>query len=293
MRHAREYKAVLAGLMSILVAACSNPMSSDVAGSGASTSTSTSKNSPAVQDAGAMQYTGPLRCAPSPGMLDACSQKAAGDACSLSGKRDGGWTFPGSCRSTFDGTGLACVPTPPAPQSFLVDACSGKPSGVACAVTGPSGRSFEGVCITGRASSTLFCGRSHTPPAAVVDACSGKSAGDGCTRPEHRDGGTKPGICGNGPAGTGPLACRAATSPGVAACSGLEAGATCTLGFGHTKHGEDGAAGSCVVPAAGGAASCLVSCMDLFHRRHHGHGFGGHGPPWWNHRASDGGTASP
>src|SRR5450631_1742366 len=191
MWHARGCKVALAGLTSILVAGCSNPMGSNAAGSGAATSSSTNKNSTAAQDAGVSSTPGPLRCAPSPGMLADCSGKALGDACSLSGKRDGGWTLPGSCRDTLDGTALACVPTPHGPPSFLVDACSGKSSGVACTVTGPSGRSFGGMCITGRASSTLFCGRSHAPPDAVVDACSGKSAGDACTRPEHHDGGTK------------------------------------------------------------------------------------------------------
>lgn len=306
MRQVPGHTLALAGLAFLLVVGCNGPTGSGGAGSGASSS-STSKTASTALDAGAGQSTAPLRCAPSTGMLDACSGKAVGDACSLTGKRDGGWSFPGSCRATFDGTGVACVPDFPPPPSFLVDACSGKSSGTACAATGPAGHSFEGMCIAARASGTLFCGRSHTPPAAILDACSGKSAGDACTRPEHRDGGSKPGICRSGPAGAGPLACRPASSPGVVACAGQDAGATCTLGFGHKKHAEEGPSGSCVMPAAGGAASCVVSCEELFHHRHHhhrGHGFGGPGKwggtgdphfggPWWHHGASDGGAAAP
>jgi hypothetical protein len=293
----------LAGLASLLMLGCSNPMASDSAAGGASTTTaSATKNvsTPAAADGGGMTATGPLRCAPSTGMLDACSNKALGDGCSLSGKRDGGWSLSGSCRSTLDGTGLACVPTPPGPPPFLVNACSGQSSGVACKVTGPSGHTFEGSCVAARNTGTLFCGKPHTPPAAAVDACTGKSAGDGCERPEHHDGGSKPGICRTGPGGNGPLACRPASSPGALACAGLDAGATCTVDFGHKKHGGEGLSGSCVVPAGGGASTCLVACTDLIrHRFHHRHGEWGkggngpHGPPWWKHGGQDAGTAAP
>jgi hypothetical protein len=282
-------------LASLWVVGCNSPTGSNNAASGTA-STGTATNTTATQDAGGGWATGPLRCAPSEGMLDACSGKASGDACALSGKRDGGWSLPGSCRATFDGSGLACVPTPPGPPGFLVNACSGKASGGACTATGPSGRTLDGTCMTGRASSTLFCGRAHLPPAAVLDACSGKAVGDACSRPERRDGGSKPGVCRTGPAGA--LACRPAAFPGAEACAGLDAGTACTLGFGH-KHAEEGLSGSCVVPASGGAATCLVSCIDLFHKRHHHHGFGEGGPggpqggPWWMHRASDAGAPSP
>jgi hypothetical protein len=289
----------LAGLASMLVLGCSSSTGSNGAGNAAtSTPLSAAKNVSTGQDGGPAPSSGPLRCAPSPVMLDACFGKAVGDACSLTGRWDAGFSFPGSCRSTLDGTGVACVPNLPPPPSFLVDACSGKSSGAACAATGPAGHTFEGACKSAGGSGTLFCGKSHTPPAAVVEACSGKSAGDACLRPEHRDGGSKPGVCSAGRAGTEPLACRPASSPGVAACTGMDAGAVCTLGFGH--HGHEGPSGSCVVPAAGGPASCLVSCTELFrhhhHRPHDGPGsWGGRGGPhrpWWKH-ASDGGTAAP
>ncbi len=287
----------LAGLASSLVVGCSNSPGSNGAGSSAtSTTATTARNASTGQDGGTGQSAGALRCAPSAGMLDACSGKADGDACALSGKRDGGLSFPGSCRSTLDGTGVACVPNLPPPPGFLVNACSGKPSGATCAAAGPAGHRFEGSCIVARGSGTLFCGRSHAPPAAVVDACSGKSAGDACSRPEHRDGGSKPGVCSAGRAGAGPLACRPASSPGVAACAGVDAGATCTLGFGHHKHRDDGPSGSCVTPAAGGPATCLVSCMELFHRHRRHHHFGNSGSGggrWWTHGGSDAGAASP
>ena len=279
------------GLTSMVLVGCTSPMSSDGAANGA-TSTGTVANSAARQDGGAWMATlaGPLRCAPSAGMLDACSGKASGDTCALSGKRDGGWTLPGSCRSTLDGAGLACVPTPPGPPSFLVNACSGKATGGACTVTGPAGRTFDGTCRTERTNGTLFCGRAHSPPAAAVEACTGKAAGDACTRPERKDGGTKPGVCrDDGPSGE--LACRPASAFGTTACAGLDAGATCTLGFEH-RHGEEGLSGSCTMPAAGGAATCVVSCIDLFHRFHHHPGFGG-GGRWWKHGHSDAGSASP
>jgi hypothetical protein len=282
------------GLASLGLAGCSSPMSPNGTPNGATVTGAVANTTTTTQDAGWMAaVTGPLRCAPSPGMLDACSGKASGDGCALSGKRDGGWSLPGSCRSTFDGAGLACVPTPPGPPGFLANACSGKAAGGACTVTGPAGNTFDGTCRTGRANSTLFCGRAHSPPAAVVEACSGKAAGDACSRPERKDGGSKPGVCRNGPSGD--LACRPAEAFGTAACVGLDAGATCTLG-GH-RPGKEGLTGSCVVPAAGGAPSCVVSCVDLFQRFHHRHHrfggpFGG-GGPWWKQGHSDAGSAAP
>jgi hypothetical protein len=281
----------LVGLALVGVVGCSSPMNSNGAPNGATaTGPATSTGTP--RDAGAsLAAMGPLRCAPSEGMLDACSGKAGGDACALSGRRDGGWSLPGSCRSTLDGAGLACVPTPPGPPSFLVNACSGKASGGACTVTGPAGHTFDGTCRTGRANGTLFCGRANSPPAAVVEACSGMASGDACSRPDRKDGGTKPGVCRTGPSGA--LACRPTAAPGTTACAELDAGATCTLGFGH-RQGEEGLSGSCVMPASGGAATCVVSCVDLFHRFHHHHGFGGRfgsGGPWWKHR--DAGPTSP
>jgi hypothetical protein len=289
MRKTSGYALALVSLAAIGLLGCNNSTAPTAGGSAASTATATNTTTP--QDGGSSMATGPLRCAPSEGMLNACSGKATGDACALSGKRDGGFSLPGSCRTTLDGAGLACVPTPPGPPGFLVNACSGKAAGGACSATGPSGRTLAGTCRTERASTVVFCGR--TPPAASVDACAGLAAGDSCSRPEHRDGGSKPGVCRTGPSGA--LACGRATFPGVEACAGLDAGAACTLGFGR-KHEKDELTGSCVVPASGGAATCLAACTDVFrlrHRHHHGFGRGGGGGPWWKHGASDGGAPSP
>ena len=243
MRKTSGRTLAVVSLAAVVAVGCSSPMGSNGATGGAA-STGTATNASAAQDAGGAVAMAPLRCAPSEGMVDACSDKASGDACALLGRGDGGWSLPGSCRSTFDGTGLACVPTPAGPPGFLVNACSGKALGGACTVTGPTG----------------------------------------------------PGVCRTGP--TGAMACRPASLPGSEACAGLDAGAACTLGFGH-KPREEGLSGNCVVPAAGGAATCLVSCTDLFHKRHHHHGFGsnGRGGPqrgtWWKHGPADAGTASP
>ncbi len=213
-----------------------------------------------------------LRCAPSAAQLDACAGVAAGGSCSLFGHQDAGWTWPGTCRPTLDGTAVACAPNPRAPLSALVNACSGKAAGAACQAEGKRGGSFAGSCLTAPDGTTLFCGRVRPRQLAAVEACSGKTAGEACTRPEAWDAGTKAGVCGLGPADAGPLACRPAESPGVAACQGLDAGASCTFGFWHRDWG-DGPVGSCVLPASGSPATCLVPCADL----RHFHGKGTHG----------------
>ena len=292
MRKSFGYALTLVSLATVAWFGCNNSTGPTAGNSAATATATTATNTTPLQDGGSSVATGPLKCAPSEGMLNACSGKATGDACALSGKRDGGFSLPGSCRTTLDGSGLACVPTPPGPPSFLVNACSGKAAGGACSATGPSGRTLDGTCRTGRASTVLFCGR--TPPAAWADACAGLAPGDSCSRPEHRDGGSKPGVCRTGP--TGALACRSAAFPGAQACAGLDAGAACTFGFGR-KHETDALSGSCVVPASGGAATCLVACTELFHlrpRHHHGFGWGGpRGGPWWKHGAADAGAPSP
>lgn len=300
MRRTSSAALALALLALLPLWACNSPTGSTAGGGSSATTvaTATPASITTPQDGGRWGMgQGPLRCAPTPGMLGACGGKATGDACTLSGTGDGGWSLPGSCRSTLDGTGLACVPAPPGPPTFLVAACSGKTQGASCSASGPRGHSFEGTCTPGPSSGPLFCGRAHTPPAAVTEACSGKADGDSCSRPETRDGGTKAGVCRTGPAGA--LACRPAESWGTSACTGLDAGATCTLGFGHSHTADgEGPTGSCVVPVSGGAATCVVSCAELFHRfHHHRHGFGGRGGgtggPWWKHGAKDGGVPAP
>jgi hypothetical protein len=257
------------------------------ASSPATTDTSGATTASSVDAGSTSALASILQCAPSAGQVDACSAKTAGDACSLGGRKDGGWAITGTCRTTVDGTQVACAPNLPAFAVGRVNACSGKASGDACQASGPSGWTFQGVCVTRPFAAGLVCGRVHTPPQASVDACAGLSSGEACVRTEkhHRDGGSAMGVCTVGPTGTGPLACAPEGKklpPLAAACSGLDAGSTCSLG-----HLEHGVSGTCVTPSAGGSAVCVVPCSEL--RRHfHDHGWGDKGGwggsfgPWSN-----------
>lgn len=203
--------------------------------------------------------SGTLLCRPADLQVTACNGLAAGAACAIPGPL--GLPVPGTCRTTLDGSAVACAPNPPAPPVEVVAACAGKAAGVACEVLEPFGIVRDGVCMTARDGSTLVCGRVHTPPPVAVDACTGKAAGDACTVVASGGLPAISGVCSLGPASTGPLACapRQDLIPnGEAACAGLPAGAACTLGQGHATVG-----GSCVVPAAGGAPVCLVDCAAL------------------------------
>jgi len=231
----------------------------------------------------------PLLCGPSSGQISACSGKGAGDACTLT-DADKDRTVNGTCRPTIDGSELGCVPHPPSPPSFLTDPCSGKALGASCQATGPFGRTFQGDCVDAPFSQTLVCAPVRTPPEPAVEACSGLDAGQDCSISigghwgfghwDKMDAGTITinGSCSNGPADAGPLACapvRDHTSVLTSACSGLDAGASCTLGHKRWMWGE-GPSGTCVVPAGGGQEVCLIPCGEL-----KGHGFGKpHGWGW-------------
>lgn len=228
--------------------------------------------------------SGTLLCAPTQAQLDACAGKASGGSCTPAG----GATNGGTCRSTVEGTGIACVRNPPAPPQALVDACTGKASGDICSANSPHGDAHVGLCGAPSGDpSTLICLHVRTPPQAAVDACTGKQPGDGCALPGHErdgddhdgdrddddlDGGaeeSRAGTCRNLPAATGPLACTPAhnlEAEAAAACTGLAAGAGCTLG-----HHDDSAAGACTVPAGGSAPLCVVACGSL---EEHGGGEG-------------------
>jgi hypothetical protein len=234
--------------------------------------------------ASATDSSGTLLCTPSQGQIDACSGMAAGAACTLTLTNplpDGTTSVAGTCRTTLDGTVVACAPNPPAPPAWLVEACSGKAAGDACTATEPDGDTRDGTCVTARDGSTLICGRAYAPPQAAIDACATLAAGDTCMLPEGGDGGhdvvacdTTSGVCALGPGGTGPLACTEARHlrpSATAACAGLAAGAACTLGH------EDKMNGSCVVPAAGGDAVCVPACSALGGRFSCRDGGGGHG----------------
>ena len=225
---------------------------------GADSSLSTSALSTAIGTV--TTSSGTLLCAPTQAQIDACSGKAASDSCSLS-SADGGTGVAGTCRTTVDGASIACAPDLPAPPQASIDACSGHAAGDSCQVTEPDGDVRSGVCATARDGTTLACSRVPTPPQAAIDACASLAAGDACSLPGRADAGTVAGVCSLGPAGIGPLACAPAQDllpDATAACSGLAAGASCTL-----ASRRESVSGSCVTPAAGGAAVCIVSCASL------------------------------
>jgi len=72
---------------------------------------------------------------------------------------------------------------------------------------------------------------------------------------------TVAGVCSLGPAGTGVLACappRELRPSATSACTGLAAGAACTIGSDqHTVTGV------CVTPGAGGVTVCQAACGDV------------------------------
>jgi len=276
-------------VVGLWAAGCSPGMS----GTAQDPSSSSTLNA-STSDGGSSSAAGtPLLCTPSAEQLGACAGLDAGTSCSLFGSKDGGYSWPGTCRPTLDGTEVACGPNPPSPPAALVNACSGLASGDACQVQGMFGFTFEGSCHALPGSTTLVCGRVHLPPPGAVEACSGKDAGEECSRHRWWDAG-EPGVCQSSPVDGGPLACGPAEppeAPGVAACAGLDAGQSCTLSFGHMHKWREmeGATGSCVVPASGGAATCIPACGEFrhFHRHPEHRGWGG-GGPWWP-EAPDGG----
>lgn len=276
--------AALAGLALLLSAGCTQKSGAPVASSAL-----------ANRWAWTIGATGTLLCAPTQAQIDACAGMAAGATCSLTAP-DGTTQIAGTCHETIDGAAVACAPNPPGPPQELVDACTGKAAGDACTVTEEDGDTRNGNCVTARDGTTLICGRDFTPPQAAIDACATLAAGDTCTMPaggdgEHDEDGdteTESGICSNGPAGTGPLACTEAdhvNPPATRACAGLAAGAACSIG--HDGHGPSG---TCVVPAAGGDAVCVPACSDLGgHFGDGDHGDGDHGD---DDHDGDGGTGS-
>jgi hypothetical protein len=226
----------------------------------ASRSTSASSSALSSALAASTDAAGTLLCSPAQAQIDACSGKAAGGACELT-PPSGTATVAGTCRTTIDGTTVACAPNPPAPPQELVDACTGKDAGATCQVTEAFGNTRDGVCVTARDGATVVCGRVHTPPQAAIDACAALESGVACTMPAHEGTGSVAGVCSLGPARTGPLACapkKDLLPHGEQACVGLAAGATCTLGRRH-----EAISGTCVAPVVGSAAVCVVACADL------------------------------
>ena len=261
-----------AGTLALLVAACGQKPAAATSTSGAA------DTALSIAYASATASSGTLLCTPSQDQLDACASLAEGDACTLT-LTDGTTTVDGTCRGTIDGTAVACAPNPPAPPQALVDACASLALGDACTVAEPFGGTRTGVCVTARDGVTVVCGRVHTPPQAAIDACAALTAGDACTMPDRLGTGTVSGTCSLGPAESGPLACTPAHEllpHGAEACTGLAEGDACTMG----RDGM-GATGTCITPAEGTAAVCVVACGGLGGRFHCGPGAGGpHGGPF-------------
>jgi len=280
--HSMSVTPFAAACAAALLLACSGGTSSPGTTAGA-TSTGGAANTTTSDDggmAGASDGGGgagpstPLLCTPSPAMASACNGLIAGASCTLTRVRHGDGdgdgdadddagvlSIAGTCRSTFDGTGLACVPVPPAPPAALTQPCTGRAPGDACDVVGPGGISLAGTCFDAPRSGTLICGRVREPPQTRIDACTGKAAGVTCTLGERHDGGIVDGLCSNGPTGVGPLACAPVRDPGArltAACDGLDAGTACRLGGPFRAIG-----GTCTASAGGGSPLCLPLCRDL------------------------------
>lgn len=240
----------------LLVTACGSGSTSNGASSNAAAVSAMAASLSSATDA-----SGTLMCTPSQAQVDACASLAAGAACTLTSTAADGTTVTrdGTCRASLDGATVGCAPNPPAPPAALVDACTAKVLGDACTVTEADGDTHTGLCVTARDGATLVCGRAHTPPQVAIDACATAAAGDTCTF-SGMMGAAHTGVCSLGPAGTGPLACAPAQAirpSATAACSGLAAGAACTIGYRHAL------TGTCVVPAAGGDPVCLAACGAL------------------------------
>lgn len=201
--------------------------------------------------------SGQLACTPDDAQISACDGKAANDACTLA-LRDGS-DVAGTCLTTIDGTTLGCAPNPPAPPAAAVTACDSKAAGDACTLADHDGSTDTGVCAVARDGTTVACRHTFTPPQPAIDACTSKASGDTCTL-TGRSGATLTGTCGLGPHGTSTvLAC----DPGghfpdaAAACTGLAAGAACSLSSGR-EHSD----GTCAADTSG-TVVCMIECHTM------------------------------
>ena len=121
-------------------------------------------------------------------MVDACSGKAAGDACSYS---DGDADDPDTGTCALSGATLVCRHTHPPPQE-AVDACSGLTAGAACTLPGrrADAGGIAGACAS--VSGTLACEPARPDP---VAACADLTTGATCTLSSSC--GNISGCCGN------------------------------------------------------------------------------------------------
>lgn len=133
-------------------------------------------------------------------MVQACVDKAEGDACSFEGRNG---TVEGTCSTGRYNDILRCRPGDGfrgrhgrhgrhgrmGPPTKMIDACANKAEGDVCSFEGRDG-TLEGTCLKGRRNNTLMCkpkagfrGRHHRngPPQKMIDACADKAEGAECS----------------------------------------------------------------------------------------------------------------
>ena len=188
---------------------------------------------------------------PPAALVEACAGKAAGDACSAT--EEDGDSHDGTCVTGRDGTTLVCGRVHVPPQA-AVDACATLAAGDACTMARDDGHTMTGVCALGPAGTgALACAPAQALRPSHTAACAGLAAGAACTlgSTRHPVAGTcvtpaaggdavcqaacaafggpfrfgpRPGGMGHGP-GEPPTPPQAA----IDACTGLAAGAACTM----------------------------------------------------------------
>lgn len=219
--------------------------------------------------------------------VDACSGKAAGDACTMPGLASA--TVDGTCSTGPAGSGvLACTPAQSLRPSATT-ACDGKAAGDACTLGGMH-HQVAGSCVTPSAGGAPVCqaacaafggpfryghegmgpgGPGPMPPQAVT-ACATLAAGDACTLAMTAGmmSVSLDGTCRAAPDAAGTLVCAPDMSPApvppttpkraIDACTGLTAGATCTV----TRLDGSTGTGTCRnAPDGSGVLACVPSMM--------------------------------
>jgi hypothetical protein len=130
-----------------------------------------------------------VACAPVPRgppaeLVEACTDKAAGDACEVTAPD--GESHTGVCATARDGTTLVCGRQHVPPQA-AIDACSTLAAGDACTMPAHDGTgTVTGVCSLGPASTgPLACAPAQHLRPNATEACAGLEAGAACTVGHH------------------------------------------------------------------------------------------------------------
>lgn len=224
--------------------------------------------------------------------IDACATLVAGDACTLA--RADGSTMSGTCSLGPAGTGVLACTMAQALRPSATTACAGLAAGAACAI-GSMRHPVAGTCVTPAAGGDPVCQAAcaafggpfryqagphgggmgpgtpppppPAPPPAAVEACAALAAADACSF-VNAAGVTVDGTCRAAPDATGTLVCAPAMTPGpvpppppaaaVEACTGLAAGAACTV----TRLDGGTAAGTCRLAADGATLACVPTMMS-------------------------------